>query len=327
MPLTANVPVSGTESAPPPAHEDASKTAGEAAGKRASSGSGESANKPTTTPTYEKKIPHWFGNICFVIFGALSKLFFRYSVAGREKLRAFQDMGLVLVCCHTSFLDVMFIYLAARTQQWVRLMGRDSLFTRAGGLLGQVLSRVGAFPVKRDSADRTSIKRAAKMLKRGEIVGILPEGTRRNKGNKKPMLHAGAGFVAKMGRAPIMPMCVRNVEHVKQKGKCVRFPHVSVEYGNPILLEDFDFVEKKDRLEAYTWYAMRECFALRFEIPREEVDMAALFPECKDYKQLFLDNPIPEHDALEYAEKLRLASEGRAHSGAKQREEAAAGEK
>ena len=90
---------------------------------------------------------------------------------------------------------------------------------------------------------------------------------------------------------------------------------------------DFDFVDKKDRLQAYTWYAMRECFALRFEIPREEVDMAALFPECKDYKQLFLDNPIPEHDALEYAEKLRLASEGRAHSGAKQREEAAAGEK
>ncbi len=271
----------------------------------------------------QKRIPHWFGNLCYVIFGALTKLFFRYRVDNREKLRAFQDLGLVLVCCHTSFLDVVFIYLAARTKQWVRLMGRDSLFTKAGGLLGQVLSRVGAFPIKRDSADKTAIKRAAKMLKSGEIVGILPEGTRRGKGNKKPILHMGAGFIAKMGHAPMMPMCVRNVELVKQKGKCFRFPRVSVEYGDPIVLSDFNFVEKKDRLEAYTWYAMRECFALRFQIAREDVDMTALFPDCKDYRQVFLNHPVPVHDAKEYAESLRLAKEAKAK--AKANDKAASG--
>ena len=41
--------------------------------------------------------------------------------------------------------------MAARPSQFVRLMGRDSLFGNAHGLAGQILSRVGAFPIKRDS--------------------------------------------------------------------------------------------------------------------------------------------------------------------------------
>ena len=38
---------------------------------------------------------------------------------------------------------------------------------------------------------------------------------------------------------------------------------------------------------------MRECFALSRQIPAEEVDMTALFPETKDYAEIFRDNPIP----------------------------------
>ena len=262
---------------------------------------------PISAETGESRITHWCGNICYVLFGFACKVLFRYRVDHREKLRAFQDLGAVVVCRHTSFLDVVFIYLAARTKQWVRLMGRDSLFDNAGGLMGQVLSRVGAFPVKRDSADRTSIKRAAKMLKNGELVGILPEGTRRGKSNRTPELHAGAGFVAKMGKAPLLPMCVRNAELVKQKGKFVRFPKITIEYGDPVVLADFDFVDKQDRLEAFTWYAMRECFALSENCAAEDVDMVALFPECKDYKQVFIDHPIPHHDAVEYAAELRAS--------------------
>lgn len=114
----------------------------------------------------ENEIPHWFGNAAYVVVGGLCKLLFRYRVDNRDKLRAFQGAeGALVICNHTSFFDVVFMYLAARPKQWVRLMGRDSLFDNAHGLLGQALSRVGAFPVKRDTADMTSIKRAVRMLK------------------------------------------------------------------------------------------------------------------------------------------------------------------
>ena len=94
-------------------------------------------------------------------------------------------------------------------------------------------------------------------------------------------------------------MTVRNAEKIKQKGKFVAFPKVTVEYGKPILLDDFDFLPKSERLEACTWYAMRESFALFNRISREEVDMVELFPKTKDYRQTFLEHPIPEHTAEE----------------------------
>ena len=101
---------------------------------------------------------------------------------------------------------------------------------------------------------RTAIKRAARMLKNNECVGILPEGTRRGKGSKTPEIHAGAVFIAKMAKAPILPMTVRNAEYVKQKGKFFRFPKITVEYGQPLLVSDFDFLPKEDRLDGCAWY-------------------------------------------------------------------------
>lgn len=65
-----------------------------------------------------------------------------------------------------------------------------------------------------------------------------------------------------MAKVPILPMTVRGVERIKQKGQRVHFPKVTVDYGDPILVGDFDFLPKDEREEARTWYAMRECFAL-----------------------------------------------------------------
>lgn len=71
----------------------------------------------------------------YVVVGGLCKLLFRYRVDNRDKLRAFQGAeGALVICNHTSFFDVVFMYLAARPKQWVRLMGRDSLFDNAHGL-------------------------------------------------------------------------------------------------------------------------------------------------------------------------------------------------
>lgn len=257
-------------------------------------------DRPLGGTSLEKQIPHWSGNIIYGAVAFVCKLFWRYRIDGRETLRAFNKQhGCLVIANHTSFFDVVFMFLAARPAQWVRFIGRDTLFANAGGLLGQILSRVGAFPITRDTADRTAIKRAVRHLKDNELVGILPEGTRRGKSDRVATLHGGAALIARMAKVPILPMTVRNAENIKRKGKCVAFPKVTIEYGKPILLDDFDFLPKAERLEACTWYAMRESFSLFYRIPREEVDMASLFPETKDYRQVFLDHPIPEHTAEE----------------------------
>ena len=63
----------------------------------------------------------------------------------------------------------------------------------------------------------------------------------------------------------------------------MHFPKVTVVFGAPIYLEDFDFLPKKDRLDAVSWYAVRECYALRDNVNCEEVDMKSLFPEARDF--------------------------------------------
>lgn len=248
-----------------------------------------------------KEAPHWFGNFAFCLVSAVFKICFRYKVIGREKLRVFKGKsGVVLVGNHTSFLDVAFTYAVVRPSQWVRFMARESLFTAAHGFMGQVFSRVGAFPVKRDSADRTAIKRAARMLKNKEVVGIMPEGTRRDKGSKDPVLHSGAAFIARMGQAPLMPYAVRNVEKIKPKGsKFIHFPKVEIEFGDPVLVSDFDFLPKDDRLDACTWYVMRKSFALFLSCDPSEVKMNELFPSSRDFSHELEGFTIPERNVDE----------------------------
>ena len=251
----------------------------------------------------QRHVTHWMGNIGWALANSVFKVAFRMRVDGRENLSVFKGLsGVVVVCNHTSYLDVACMYLSARPSQWIRIMGRDSLFETAHGLGGQILSRVGAFPIKRDTSDRTALKRAARDLRNKEIVGILPEGTRRGKGSLKPKLHAGAALIARMGgNVPIVPMTVRNVEMIKRKGERLRFPKVTIEFGEPILLKDFDGMPKDQRLEGCTWYAMRQCFSMFYGIPADEVDMAELFPENHDYTEYFDEHPVPAHSALEVA--------------------------
>ncbi|MBO4364714.1 MAG: 1-acyl-sn-glycerol-3-phosphate acyltransferase, partial [Eggerthellaceae bacterium] len=106
----------------------------------------------------EKQVPHWFGNIIYWIVQVLLKVLYRYRVEGLQTLRDFQGKsGVVVVGNHKSYLDAAFMYCSARLKQWIRFMARDTFYGKAGGLVGQLFTRCGAFPVTRDSADRTSV--------------------------------------------------------------------------------------------------------------------------------------------------------------------------
>ncbi|MBQ9041865.1 MAG: 1-acyl-sn-glycerol-3-phosphate acyltransferase [Eggerthellaceae bacterium] len=235
----------------------------------------------------------------------ICKVLYRYEVHGRENLyQLAEKSGVVVISNHTSYLDVVFMYLSIRPKYWPRFIARDTLF-EASPALGWIFAHIGAFPIKRDSADRTAVKRASRMLKNGEIVCIMPEGSRRGKGSAKPRVHGGAALIARMGKAPILPMAVHNVDKVKVKGERLRFPKITTEFGNPVMLSDFDFLPKDDRLDGCVWYALRECFALFQHVAPEEVDMVALFPDDKDFTQAFAEHPIPRLTSAEVAALLK----------------------
>lgn len=242
--------------------------------------------------------PHVFINIVTALVNAVLRLVFRMRVEHQEIIDEFKGKknGAVLVAPHHSYLDVVILYICMRPRGWVRLMARESLFYAGNGLLGEIISRAGAFPIKRGKADRIALKRAARMLKNGEWVGIFPEGTRRGKGSGKPRLHAGAAVVARMGKAPIIPVGLENLSEIKRKGERVRFKKITVRFGNPISLDSFSFLPKDERMDACAWYTMRQAYALTNNCADEDVDMVALFPDAKDYTALFAEHPIEPID-------------------------------
>lgn len=255
-------------------------------------------DRPFSGNDQENRIPHGIAVFLSGLFSFLVKVLFRFRVEGKEIVDAFagKKTGAILVAPHHSYLDVVIMFLSVRPKGWVRLIARDSLFRAGKGFLGMVISSVGAFPIKRGSADRTALKRAARMLKNGEWVGIFPEGTRRGKGSAAPELHGGAALIARMGKAPIIPLGLENVGKVKEKGKRVRFPRITARFGTPVQLSSFDFLPKDERMDGCSWYVMREAYALTYDCKSEEVDMPALFPDSKDYTQVFAEHAIEAFD-------------------------------
>jgi len=108
-----------------------------------------------------------------VIFGLL----FRYKAYGLEQLQKLPvGSGAIIVANHRSYLDPLFLLSVLRPRP-IRFMAKEEFFG-VHPLVARLTSWVGAFPVRRGTADLEAIKRPVRMLRRGELVGIFPEGTR-----------------------------------------------------------------------------------------------------------------------------------------------------
>ena len=248
----------------------------------------------------KKHNAHLMGNIVWGALWAFTKVCFRVSSKGIENVRQFKGKsGALIVCNHVSYSDPVFHYVVLRPAQWPRFMAKvDIMHDFPAWFLGMH----GAFPVARDSADLSAVKRAVRYLKDGELVALFPEGTRRGKGHVELRMHAGAALIARMGKAPVIPSTVHNAEKIKRKGERMRFPKVIVEYGAPLYLKDFNWIPKQKRMDAFSWYAMRECFAMKDGVAAQDVDMHALFSADEDFSGLFgtwtpgLPAPVAEGD-------------------------------
>jgi 1-acyl-sn-glycerol-3-phosphate acyltransferase len=161
--------------------------------------------------------------VCTIIF----KTFFRFSVRGRENLK---QGPTILVANHMSYMDPPVVGLAV---PWpIHYMAKEELFEIP--VLGGLIKRLNAFPVKRGSADRQVLKTTLGLLKRGQTVLIFPEGTRSRDGGLAEGM-PGAAFMAYKAGARIVPTAIIGTDKVMVKGKKFpRFPKIQVRFGRPI---------------------------------------------------------------------------------------------
>jgi len=134
--------------------------------------------------------------------------------------------AVLIVCNHVSFFDPPIMAVAVRPRR-VWLMSKEELFRSTP--LAWVMSRVGAFPVRRATADRESIRMSRSLLERGEALMLFPEGGVTRSGVMRPGF-PGAGSLALIPGVTVIPAVIWNTQ-------LLRGP-VRVRFGAPIPMDD-----------------------------------------------------------------------------------------
>lgn len=151
-------------------------------------------------------------------------IFFPLKIEGKHHV---PKEGPVLLCAnHISLLDppAVGIWLERK----VSFFAKEELFHIP--LLGSIIRKLGAIPVKRGAGDRKALSLTLDVLKQGGIVGIFPEGTRIQSGiieeGKK-----GAAFFALRSNAAVIPVAIVGPYRLFRKTRII--------YGAPIDLSSF----------------------------------------------------------------------------------------
>lgn len=153
---------------------------------------------------------------------------FRVRVSGREHLNYHGPV--IIAPVHRSNLDSPLV--AALGERRMRALAKESLFGTP--VFGWYVTALGAFPVRRGTADRESMQAARTLLDRGEMMIVFPEGTRQQ-GAEVTTLFDGTGYLAAKSQALVVPVGIAGTGEAMPSG--ARFPRrtpVSVVVGPPL---------------------------------------------------------------------------------------------
>ena len=100
--------------------------------------------------------------------------------------------------------------------------------------MGRLLRHLGAFPVRRGTADRESLQIAEAILQRGHALVLFPEGTRKE-GRRVDQLRDGAMFVAARTGATVVPVGIGGSDRALPARRVVPRPaRIRIVIGAPI---------------------------------------------------------------------------------------------
>ncbi len=169
-------------------------------------------------------------------------VYFRLSRTGRDHSRV--RGGLIVAANHRSFLDPFVIGATLPWRRPMNYVAKVELFERRWQ--GWLLSRLGAFPIRRGGSDELAMETARLAVERGGTVCIFPEGTRIRRGTLAAPKR-GVGRLALQTGVPVVPTAVFGSERVRRGwrirprkvrvrlGRAMTFPRV--EHPSPPLAE------------------------------------------------------------------------------------------
>jgi 1-acyl-sn-glycerol-3-phosphate acyltransferase len=154
------------------------------------------------------------------------RLYFRLRITGAERIP--REGPVIIAPNHKSFWDSFFI--AAATRRPVRYMGKSELFEKGAARL---LVSLGAFPVRRGTADEEALETARTVLRQGGVLALFPEGTRVRDPDELGEPRSGAGRLALEIGVPLLPAAISGTENLFL-GPLPKPRRVAIAFAEPI---------------------------------------------------------------------------------------------
>ena len=152
-----------------------------------------------------------------------------FKVEGLENVPL--EGPVIVACNHVSYWDPVLIGCALPRQ--VFFMAKDDLFEKP--VLGFLIKKLGAFPVKRKQGDVSAIRKSLQILKENKVLGIFPEGTRSKSGAIQEAL-AGVVLIMEKSKAPILPLKVYGARGLLRQKR----GNIGVIIGKPFYASDLE---------------------------------------------------------------------------------------
>ena len=186
--------------------------------------------------------PGWIYEIVRLITTWISIFLYRERAINTQNVPA--DGPAVVAPNHFSNMDHFFA--GAYLRRKMQFMAKSQLF--GNPILNYIFRIGGVFPVRRGHHDEEAFKTAHTILDRGNCVLMYCEGGRSRTGQlgeAKP----GVGRIALESGVPIVPCAIHGSLGVR-KWRKLRFPKVTVQYGEPIVFDVVSDPSREQQLEA-----------------------------------------------------------------------------
>ncbi len=169
-----------------------------------------------------------------------------YRVRGVGVKNVPREGGIVLAPNHFSQMDHFFVGVYLRRK--IRFMAKSQMF--GPPVLTYIYKHGGVFPVRRGHHDEEAFKTAYEILRQEGMLLVYAEGGRSRSGEMgtpKP----GIGRIALESGVPVVPVAIHGSARVRG-WKRLRFPQVTVEFGEPLAFPVEDSPSRERQLEAAT---------------------------------------------------------------------------
>jgi len=180
----------------------------------------------------------------------LFHLLARIEVAGVENIP--QEGPLIVAINHVSRLDTVVLGITPTRHIYAFAASKYKSYP----LFRWILEAAGVIWVRRTDFDREALLQAIELLRRGEALGIAPEGTRSRTGALQPA-KSGVAFLAARTGATIIPVAITGTQHMVRDFKHLRRMRIRVVYGQPFRLSKEGRLSSAELQEATTFIMHR----------------------------------------------------------------------